>query len=180
VPRRTDYEYFAPLASPLIRDSFRPLPEEKRSKSVFPTEVLAHRKDRVSPALEYSFTRVPDLLPRLPKQHHTLHSRVEYRDLPAEVISKARFNEMVMLSYRIIKKVQRIPKLTAREQKNLEVNRRKREELADMIHEMNSNKEAQFTEIVEKVRRDLGLREGEEVLNSKFNTFDKCLDFSDR
>jgi hypothetical protein len=179
--RGIDTEYLTPLASPLIRDSFRPLPGDKRSNSVFPTEVLTRRrKEKVGPVLEYSFTQVPDLMPRLPKQHHTLHSRVEYRDLPAEVISKARFKEMVRLSYCAIKKVKRIPKLTVREQKNLEVNRRKREELAGMIQEMNSNKEAQFTEIVDRVRRDFGLKEGEEVVESKFNTFDKCLDINEK
>mmetsp|Transcript_34777 Transcript_34777/g.61210 ORF Transcript_34777/g.61210 Transcript_34777/m.61210 type:complete len:239 (+) Transcript_34777:75-791(+) len=163
-----------------LRPRFQVVPEEKRSKSVFPTECVTYRREirvKQSPTLEYSFMRVPDFLPRLPKRHQTFtQRREENQEFTDELISKDRFNQFVEHSYKIIKRVKRAPKLTQREIKNLETNRRKREELKAMMHEMNSSKEEKFAEIVDKVRRDFGLKEIDETGLNKFNSFDKCLD----
>lgn len=163
---------FAPL-----RDKFPDSLEDKRSKSVFPTEALTARREvkvKLSPSIEYSFTRISDNLPKLPKRHFTFMQRNdEGNEVFDELISKTRFNELVQRSYKHIKRTKAAPKLTAREQKNLEVNRRKREELTAMMLEMNSSKEARFAEIVENVRRDFGMKDEYDSYSSKFNSFDR-------
>lgn len=155
--------------------------DKRRSKSVHPQEVKTEVKNRrviPSPSLDFPFTQVTELFPRLPKRHYTFAVRQdeESREPSPELITKVQFNEFVQHSYSTTKKVGRAPRLTERELRNIERNRLKREKLKAVVYQMNSSKEAKFTEIVDRVKREYGLIEINGQQPNKYNIFDNCID----
>lgn len=197
--KRTELQYaidtskippFPDLRSPSHQDSLSPLRNilispsyDLKSRSVLAVHTKSRLKaptPRVKPILDRSITRVADHLPRLPRRHLTYkmptEDHTDSTDLSDELISKSKFNEFVKRSYSVTKKIKRPPKLTLRELKNLEETHRKRDELKAKMQAMNLSREAKFSEIVDRVRHDFGLKDDSEESQAKFNFFDRCLD----